>query len=827
MRRRIALRSDWEAALRVLTGVGACAAGIAVAGLFAQTTLFERLNNWLYDALQRSSGHPTNLDSVVVFDVDEESLWRMSQTLGPLFNDRELYARVLTYLDRHGARAVAFHTLFADERQGDAALAASFRRGTVLAAAGFPVTLAGTPAYQRQLATTAVARNPPWTGPGDAAEEPRIPHVAWPYLKLPPESLARNSPATVGVINLRSDNDGVLRRIALYHGTQGYVLPSLPLAVLAAVDPTVVPTRVADRTLQLRRIAVPLGATSSVALRFPPNAEDLRVIPFYEIALAAGGAQGSEWLARDVAGKVVFIGSSSTLTADHAFTPVGRLSGVQIAALAYATLAAGQVSTPASLTVDGLLLLAALLVPLLLIRRGVDAAGRHYVAAFLATPIVAAGIGAGLFALGIQTRWLFALVAGLASLGLVLSMWLFALSEERRRLRYEALAAREATRLKTDFLNHLTHELRTPLTAIMGFNKLNHFTDDLGRDARINNSGIIGRNCEHLLQLINNNLDLAKIEAGTLQIAPAPEDPEQICREVVSSLQAVADEKRLRLRFTRATPLPPALMLDAARLRQVLINLLANALKFTQVGSVELSVSWHLAALVAEVRDTGPGIPQVALARIFQPFEQADATIAQRYGGTGLGLAITHNLVRLMGGSIDVESRPGHGSAFRVRLPGEPVARPETVRPITDAIAPRTSLSGRVLVAEDNEDIRALVVLYLGKLGIETQAVANGFSAVTAALSEPFDAVLTDLEMPVMNGYEAVHVLRTRNYTGPILALTAHHEGAEVERARAAGCDGVVTKPVTLEGLRNALRPILGERRAGARPGRTGENVGR
>jgi signal transduction histidine kinase/CheY-like chemotaxis protein len=827
MRRRDALRSAWEAAVRVLVGVGACAAGVGLAALFAQTTLFERLDNWLYDALQRSAGQTTSLESVVVFDVDEESLWRMSQTLGPSFNERELYARALRYLDQHGVRAVAFHTLFADERPGDDALAANFRRGTVLAAAGLPVTLAGTPNYQRQLETTAVARNLPWSGAGDHGDEPRIPHVAWAYFKLPPDSLASGPAKAVGVINLRPDNDGVLRRIALFHGTQGYILPSMPLAVLAAVDPSILPVRFTDGALQLRRVAVPLSPYSEVTLRFPANADELRVIPFYELALAAGGAQGTKWLAREVAGKVVFIGSSSTLAADYAFTPVGRLSGVQIAALAYATLAAGQVSKPAPRTVDGLLLLGALLVPLLVMRRGVDATGRHYLAAFAVAPLVLAGIGAGLFGLGIQPRWLFALVAGLGSLGVVFSIWLFALSEERRKLRYETLAAREANRLKSEFLNHLTHELRTPLTAMMGFNKLNQFTDDLGRESRIRNSAIIGRNCEHLLQLINNNLDLAKIEAGTLVIAPAPEDPDQLCREVIASLQPVAEEKRLRLRYTRETQLPPALMLDAARARQILINLLGNALKFTQVGTVELAVSWHIAALVIEVRDTGPGIPKIALARIFQPFEQADATIASRYGGTGLGLAITHSLVRMMGGTIDVDSRPGHGSTFRVRLPGEPVARAESVRPITDAIPPRTPLAGRVLLAEDNEDIRALVALHLAKLGIDTHAVANGLSAVDAALSGPFDAVLIDMEMPVMNGYEAVHVLRTRNYAGPIFALTAHQEGVEVERARAAGCDGIITKPIALETLRNALRPILAERRGLVRAGRSGDATAR
>jgi len=162
-----------------------------------------------------------------------------------------------------------------------------------------------------------------------------------------------------------------------------------------------------------------------------------------------------------------------------------------------------------------------------------------------------------------------------------------------------------------------------------------------------------------------------------------------------------------------------------------------------------------------------------------------------------------------MGGAIEMESKSGLGSTFRVRVPSEPVTRPETVRPISTALATREPLAGRVLVAEDNEDIRALVELHLTKMGIETHTVANGFSAVTAALSDDYDAVLMDMEMPVMNGYEAVHVLRTRNYAGTILALTAHLDGIEVERALAAGCDGILTKPVTLEALRNALRPIL------------------
>ncbi len=807
-----------DAALRVAKGLGACAVGIALAVLFAQTTLFDRLSSWLYDSLQRSIGRTTDLDNVLVLDVDEESLRRMSQPVGSWRTDREVYAGVVRYLEGHGARAIAFHLLIAEERAGDEALAAALGRNTVLAAAGLPVAFEAAPTYQRQLAVTAYARNPPWTGAPWRADEQRLPYASWAYLKLPAPSLGGGR-AAVGVINLTPDEDGVLRRIALFHGTQGYVLPSLSLAALAAADPTLASLRVVDGTLHLRRAAIPLGTYGEVALRFPVNVTDLRVIPFYEAAAAASGTPGSRWLARDVAGKVIFIGSASALAADYAFTPVGRFSGVQIAALSYASLAAGQVARQAGLGLDGLLLLGALAVPLFLMRRGVDASGRAFLLAFVATPLALAGTGAGLYTFGIQSTWLFGLVAGLGSLVVVFSLWLYAVSDDRRRLQYETLAERQANRLKSEFLNHLTHELRTPLTAIMGFNKLNQFTDDLGRDARINNSGIIGRNCEHLLALINNNLDLAKLEAGTLVIAPAPEDPEQLLRGVIATMQPFADDKRLRLRFTRSTPLPPALALDAFRVRQILINLLSNALKFTQSGTVELAASWHLAALQIEVHDSGPGIAEEALTRIFEPFEQADASIAQRFGGTGLGLAITRNLVSLMNGTIEVESKRGLGSIFRVRIPTEAAVRPETVRPISEALVAREPLAGRVLVAEDNDDIRLLVEVFLTKLGVETRTVANGFSAVESALSERFDAVLLDMEMPIMNGYEAVHVLRERNYTGPILAFTAHHDGLEADRALAAGCDGTVAKPVSLEGLRNALRPHLREPRKNADAG--------
>jgi signal transduction histidine kinase/CheY-like chemotaxis protein len=795
-----------------------CAAGLLVAVLLAQTMLFQRIDAILLDAQHRNLARPLDLSGVIVLDVDEESRRHLAARLGPWPYDYDPFAVVTQYLAAKGARAIAFDVLFSDERPGVPAMRAALAPNVVLGAVGVPVPLPQPPSYTAQLERLALSRQPVEAGPESSRtlrREAPLPHLPWTAFRLPIESLTPVPGPRIGIVNLQPDEDGILRRLALFQSSQGFLFPSFALATQLAADPSIGEMRLDGRQLSLRRLSLPLTREGDVLMRFPTNLDDLRTVPFHELYSAAESrAPSAEALGREFAGKTVIIGSSTGMGGETVFTPVGRMSALQFNALAHAAIGAGFVMRPALPWVDSLLVLFALLVPFWTSLHGGERTGRHFLGAFLLLATVLPAAGTALSAAGIESHAMFAFVAGTATLAMVLSAWMFTLSDERRRLRYETMAARETTRLKGEFLNHLAHELRTPLTAIMGFNKLNQFTDDLGREARIKNSAIIGRNCEYLLQVINNQLDLAKLEAGTLAIAPAPEDPDALLRDVIERMQPFADERRLRLKFSRTTPLPGVLALDAFRVRQVLINLLGNALKFTQAGSVDLVASWHLATLVIEVRDTGPGIAPDAVGRIFQPYEQADATIAHRYGGTGLGLAITRELVELMGGSIEVESKLGLGSTFRVRLPSEVVEGRATTHPITEAHAMREPLAGRVLVAEDNEDIRALVELQLGKLGIDVVTVANGFSAVERALSERFDAILMDMEMPVMNGYEAVHVLRTRSYSGPILALTAHHEGLEVDRAMGSGCDGIVTKPVTLESLRTALRPLLREGRS-------------
>jgi CheY-like chemotaxis protein/anti-sigma regulatory factor (Ser/Thr protein kinase) len=339
----------------------------------------------------------------------------------------------------------------------------------------------------------------------------------------------------------------------------------------------------------------------------------------------------------------------------------------------------------------------------------------------------------------------------------------------------------------------------------MGFNKINQFADDLGREQRVHNSEVVARNCEHLLALVNNNLNLARIEAGQLAIERKPESVSELLDDVVSTMQIMAEEKGLKLRLSKSDRLPAALSLDALRLREILINLLGNAIKFTARGEVALDVGWERGELSVAVRDTGVGIPPDGLARAFEPFQRIAGS---REEGTGLGLTITRKLAELMGGSIRVSSAVGQGTEFTVRISAAEVA-PVAPRPLRPAPLAAPPLAGRVLVAEDVENLRSLIEIYMRELGLACLTVANGFEAVEAAMAGDFDVLLIDMEMPVMDGFEAVRVLRERGYSKPIVALTAHYQGAEIERARREGCDDVLSKPLTLVRLRELLEPLL------------------
>lgn len=782
--------------------LGIIAAALLLVGMFSQTTLYPRLIWWFEDSLQRLLGSPLRMEHVVVIDVDEESMRRLEPELGAWPFSREVYARATRFLSGHGARAVAFDILFSESREGDDAFAGALGRNSVLAAAALPHPAERPPAYYEQLKHAALFEADPAGGRAVGAQE-------WADLTLPLPKFTGPSRAQIGVISVVADADGIVRRLPLLHLAYGEVLPNLALGALHAAEPAVSP-EVSPRAIRFGAHTWPLNADGSVSLRFPSNAAALPVVPFYQLVAAADGIQGNAHVGDLVRDKIVFLGSSSAVLGDFALTPVGQLPGLKLNALFTELLLDGRVRRPSARWLNVLLVVLALAVPVALVRRGASARPGEILLGLGAIVLVAAGAGAGLFAVNQSSQWLFAALTGVVAQTFALVAWQFALYQEKQRLFYEKLAAQEASRMKTEFLNTMTHELRTPITAIMGFNKVNQLTDDLGREQRVRNSDIVRRNCEHLLALVNNNLELARIEAGQLTIERKPEDVSALVEDVVSTMRIMADEKRLALVLKPGQRLPDTLSVDAIRVRQVLINLLGNAIKFTERGEVELAARWGAGTLEIDVRDSGVGIPFEALPYLFEPFRRG---VGERATGTGLGLAITRRLVELMGGTIRASSVPGKGTTFEVRIPAAKVAPAASQRLPAQPVL-LAPLSGKVLVAEDNENLRDLFELYLHELGLECRIVGNGFDAVEAAFADEFDVLLMDMEMPVMDGYEAAHVLRARGYRGPIIALTAHREGLEVERAKREGCDSIVRKPVTAERLREVLGPLLAGRGA-------------
>ena len=398
-------------------------------------------------------------------------------------------------------------------------------------------------------------------------------------------------------------------------------------------------------------------------------------------------------------------------------------------------------------------------------------------------------------------------------------------NQELEQARSKAEAATES---KSRFLANMSHELRTPMTSIIGFSE-SLMNDDphLAAEQRAAVE-TIRRNGYYLLELINDILDLSKIEADKMRIERVECLLTQLVREVVELMSPRAAEKKLTLRVEYRSAVPQSIETDPTRLRQVLINLLGNAIKFTQRGEVRLIVGIDLEAegspLRFDVVDTGIGISNEQMAVLFQPFTQADASTTRQFGGTGLGLSISRRLAQMLGGEITVASRAGQGSTFTLRTAigdrtGVPYITPQTTswpggRAAVEGQASR--LECRILLAEDGPDNQRLIAHLLRRAGATVEVVENGRQAVAAALGaqplpRPFDIILMDMQMPVMDGYTAVRQLRESGYTGPIVALTANAMAGDREKCLDAGCDDYAVKPidraVLFETLQRHLTP--------------------
>ena len=396
--------------------------------------------------------------------------------------------------------------------------------------------------------------------------------------------------------------------------------------------------------------------------------------------------------------------------------------------------------------------------------------------------------------------------------------------------------AEAATRSKSEFLANMSHEIRTPMTAILGF--ADNLVDPRLTDAEKGHAvQTIRRNGEHLMQIINDILDISKVEAGKLRVERMQFSPIQLIAEVKSLMETRASGQGLSFGVEFIGPIPETIHSDPTRLRQILVNLISNAIKFTESGGVRvvmrlLQENRQRSALQFDVIDTGIGMSRDLVGRLFEPFTQADTSAARQFGGTGLGLTISKRLAQLLGGDISIFTESGEGSTFRVTIDTGSLAnvklidRPSLAEhlPIQDCARPslrEQTEPCRILLVEDGPDNQRLIEHILKRAGADVTVADNGKIAVdliTSAVDDPhtsgtqdFDIILMDMQMPVMDGYEATYVLRKQGYDKPIIALTAHAMAGDREKCLDAGCDDFATKPIDRNALVAAIDRWLGQ----------------
>ncbi len=378
------------------------------------------------------------------------------------------------------------------------------------------------------------------------------------------------------------------------------------------------------------------------------------------------------------------------------------------------------------------------------------------------------------------------------------------------------VAAEAANQAKSEFLANMSHEIRTPMTSILGFAEL--LNEEIVRSKNPDLSGeyvdAIIRNAKYLLGVISDILDMSQIESGKLEVKKVKCSPREIIDNSLTVMKPVIQDKGLTLNVESSGNIPPTIHTDPVRLQQILINLLSNAVKFTQSGGIRLAAEYlrddpARPLLCLRVIDTGIGISEDKVKKLFDRFTQADTSSTRKYGGSGLGLAISRRLANMLGGDISVESKLGQGSTFTVTVEtalfetGEPPEDRQAADLDAEArkILPKIAAGEQILLTEDSQDNQRIISLILSKAGFQVTIAENGQIGCEKALEalnagSPYDLILMDMQMPVMDGYEATRRLRSAGYNRPIVALTAHATTDDRQKCLDAGCNHYVTKPI-------------------------------
>jgi signal transduction histidine kinase/CheY-like chemotaxis protein/HPt (histidine-containing phosphotransfer) domain-containing protein len=381
--------------------------------------------------------------------------------------------------------------------------------------------------------------------------------------------------------------------------------------------------------------------------------------------------------------------------------------------------------------------------------------------------------------------------------------------------------AEESSRAKTAFLANMSHEIRTPMTAILGYSDLMLSPVQTMSD-RVNCLQVVRRNARHLMDLINDILDISKIEAEKMTVERIPCDVARLAVDVVSMLRVRAIAKQLSLRVEFTGEVPEIVHTDPLRFKQILMNLTGNAIKFTEQGEICVTLSVEKTAtgsqVKVDVRDTGIGMTPDQIRMLFQPFVQADESMTRRYGGSGLGLVISKRLAGLLGGDLSVKSRIGEGSTFTLCIDGGVISDTPMRHGLSEAMlvtyaqaAPtdEITLRGKILLAEDGVDNQHLLTMHLTMAGAEVVVVPNGREAVEKVKAENFDLILMDMQMPELDGYQATAQLRRLGYKLPVIALTAHAMSGDRAKCLDAGCTDYLTKPIDREVLLRSVHGYL------------------